>query len=281
MEGNPKARKVPAQERLPGARHFWGGGGSLFQHRCVLAFVVRAASAGKARQSAKARQCHSPLASFTIATGTFPFGSLVEDASGDLFGTTEAGGAANDGTVFELQKGSSSITTLASFTGSNGAKPYAGLVMDSSGNLFGTTYYGGSGWTGSANSGYGTVFAIVHGTASITTLASFNGSNGAYPFAGLVEDSSGDVFGTTSGGGAFSDGTVFEVIKGNGSITTLATCTANNDMPEGTLLEDGSGNLFGTTYYGGLAGGFGSVFEVQQGAGTITTPRVVQFKEWE
>ena len=65
------------------------------------------------------------------------------DGSGNLYGTTDGGGANGDGKVFEVAKGSGTITTLASFNGTNGAEPYSGVIMDSSGNLYGTTYSGG------------------------------------------------------------------------------------------------------------------------------------------
>ncbi len=91
------------------------------------------------------------------------------DSSGNLYGTTSAGGAGGDGTVFELASGSGTITTLASFNGTNGANPDAGLVMDGSGNLYGTT-------TSGASSGGGTVFELAQGSGTITTLASFNGT---------------------------------------------------------------------------------------------------------
>ena len=93
---------------------------------------------------------------------------------GNLYGTTSAGGASSDGTVFELAKGSGTITTLASFNGTNGANPYAGLIMDSSGNLYGTTR---------RRAGDGTVFELAQGSGTITTLASFNGTDGALPEA--------------------------------------------------------------------------------------------------
>ena len=114
------------------------------------------------------------------------------DSSGNLYGTTDVGGTSNKGTVFELAQGSGTITTLASFGGSNGANPFAGLIMDSSGNLYGTTESGGP------PSGYGTVFKLAKGSKTITDLASFNGSNGACPEAGLIMDSSGNLYGTTA-----------------------------------------------------------------------------------
>ena len=85
------------------------------------------------------------------------------------------------------------IVPLASFLNTTGATPSGVLVEDSSGNLFGTTQQGGTG------GGYGTVFEVAHGTGTITTLATFNNCNGANPTGSLVEDSSGDLFGTTGG----------------------------------------------------------------------------------
>src|SRR6202035_146028 len=103
------------------------------------------------------------------------------------------------GTVFEVQQGSGSITTLGAFNGSSGAYALAGLALDTSGNLFGTTYHGRSGYDTRHNqSGNGTVFEVQSGSGTITTLATFNSTNGANPYASLVEDSSGNVFGTTA-----------------------------------------------------------------------------------
>jgi uncharacterized repeat protein (TIGR03803 family) len=192
------------------------------------------------------------LASFNSTNGTKPPGGLVLDGRGDLFGTTSEGGAWGYGTVFEVAAGSGAITTLASFNSTNGANPPAGLVMDGSGDLFGTTAYGGA-W------GAGTVFEVAAGSGAITTLASFNGTDGAVPFAGLVLDGSGNLFGTTLG-------TVFEVAAGSGAITTLASFNhTNGAFPiYAGLVLDGSGNLFGTTSEGG-AWGYGTVFEVVAG----------------
>jgi len=220
------------------------------------------------------------LASFNGSNGDGPEGALVEDSSGNLFGTTYSGGASGNGTVFEVAAGSGSITTLASFNGSNGAYTSAGLVEDSSGNLFGATTWGGIGFNGNYESGNGTVFEVAAGSGSITTLATFNGSNGANPYGGLVEDSGGNLFGTTYFGGAAGDGTVFEVAAGSGSITTLATFNGSNgaypSYGGAGLVEDSSGNLFGTASFGGpgYTGGYsgnGTVFEVAAGSGSITT----------
>jgi uncharacterized repeat protein (TIGR03803 family) len=204
------------------------------------------------------------LATFNGANGASSVGALVEDSHGNLFGTTLQSGAYYDGTVFEVASGSGTITTLATFKGTNGADPAGGLVVDASGNLFGTTFSGGP-----ANSG--TVFEIVSGSGTITTLASFNGTNGNSPNGGLVEDSLGNLFGTTAYGGTAGDGTVFEVAAGSGTITTLASFNGTNGAyPSAGLVRDASGNLFGTASAGGTAAS-GTVFEVASGSGAITT----------
>ena len=163
------------------------------------------------------------LASFDgTGNGTDPNSDLIQDSNGNFFGTTVQGGAFGFGTVFEIAAGSGAITTLASFTGgANGYTPYQRLVLDSEGDLFGTTQHGGA-------SGFGTVFELAHGSSTITVLASFNYSNGAYPQTGLVLDSSGDLFGAAHDGGAFGVGTVFEVAHGSNTITALASFNGSN-----------------------------------------------------
>ena len=137
------------------------------------------------------------LASLNGSDGANIYAGLIIDATGDLFGVAQNGGATNDGTVFELVKSGSSYSapvTLASFTGSNGADPYAGLIMDAAGDVFGTTDNGG------ANDD-GTVFELVKsgsGYSAPVTLVTFTGSNGANPMGGLISDATGDLFGTTS-----------------------------------------------------------------------------------
>ncbi len=346
------------------------------------------------------------LASFNGTDGINPHAGLVMDSSGDLYGTAGSGGAGYYGTVFELVKGSKAITTLTSFNDANGGRPQGGLIMDSSGNLYGTTEYGGAGdgtvfelsphtpeltwippaitysaaltstqldasatdsvtgaavpgtyvytpaagtilpvgiqtlsvtftptdtadyspittkvaldvnqatpaltWNTPASITYGTPlsgrqldataanpntgsavsgsFAYTPGTGTIvprgstvlnvtftptdttdyTTAAAqvtlvvtpsysiddvaFNGSNGTSPIPGLIMDSSGNLYGTTIEGGASDDGTVFELAKGSGTITALASFNGTNGSgPEGALILDSSGNLYGTTVAG-------------------------------
>ena len=207
------------------------------------------------------------LISFTSTNGANPYDSLIIDANGDLFGTTNSGGANGDGTVFEITNTptgyASTPTTLVSFAGTDGVSPYGSLITDAHGDLFGTTNGGGA-------NGFGTVFEITNtptGYASTpTTLVSFNGTNGEYPYGSLIADAHDDLFGTTSSGGANGFGTVFEIINtttGYASTpTTLASFDSTNGAdPQGSLIIDANGDLFGTANSGG-ANGDGTVFEI-------------------
>ena len=119
---------------------------------------------------------------------------MTIDSNGDFFGTTAHGGASNAGTVWEIAKGSSTIATIASFNGTNGSTPVAGVTIAANGDLFGTSYYGGA---SSGPLGDGTVWELTKGSSAITTIASFNGTNGANPDAGVTIDSNGILLGTT------------------------------------------------------------------------------------
>jgi len=131
---------------------------------------------------------------------------LVQDAAGNLYGTTNEGGYFGDGTIFKIAKDTHELTTLYSLGGSSdGANPIAGLIMDAAGNLYGTTLFGGS-----ANNG--TAFRLSAGTNELTTLHSFTGGeDGASPYAGLTADAAGNLYGATNGGFASVYGTVFEL----------------------------------------------------------------------
>lgn len=144
------------------------------------------------------------LVNFNGTNGSGPAGTLIADASGNLYGTTGYGGADNDGTVFKIAAGTDILTTLASLDGTQGEYPSAGLIADAAGNLYGTAFYGGSG-------GEGTVFELAAGASTLSTLAEFDGDNGAFPMAALLADSSGDLYGTTFEGGTDTFGTVFEL----------------------------------------------------------------------
>lgn len=200
---------------------------------------------------------------YTFPSGYASAGGVGVDANGNLFGTTIAGGANNAGTVFELSPngGNYQIQTLWSFTGGDGgSNPYSNIAVDAKGDLFGTTSKGG----GNAD---GTVFELVpqgNGQYTFVTLHRFAGADGQLPMAGVTVDVYGDVFGTTSAGGANGDGVVFELVPTNGSFTySVLHSFAGLDgaQPAASVAIDSNGNLFGTTAYGGTASN-GVVFEI-------------------
>jgi len=187
------------------------------------------------------------LYSFTGgADGASPYGGVVLDGQGNLYGTTYGGGASGAGTVFKLDT-SGNETVLHSFANSpDGANPRAGVVLDAQGNLYGTTSGGGDSY------GEGTVF-MVDMSGNETLLHTFTGEDGIWPFGGLVEDGQGNLYGTTEwGGGKFMSGTVFEV-DATGNFTLLYDFgrLPDGEFPVATLTWY-AGGLFGTTSYGGL-----------------------------
>jgi uncharacterized repeat protein (TIGR03803 family) len=205
------------------------------------------------------------LASFNGADGKWPWGGVVVDSAGNVYGTTFEGVAPRDGpgTVFEVARASGQVTDLATFGDGGGLHPFGGLIADGSGNLYGTTFEGGS-------SRDGAIFEWVHSTGSLSQLASFDGSNGQQPIGGLIMDTSGNLYGTTTYGGGSNDGTVFELARGSGVITTLASFNGTDGAtPRSALVMDASRNLYGTAWAGGASGN-GTIFEVAQGSGTIT-----------
>jgi len=208
------------------------------------------------------------LHSFNNNDGLAPVAGLTFDAAGNLYGTTLYGGAYGYGTVFQLAPGADGTwteTVLYSFAGggTDGASPYSGVVFDSAGNLYGTTFSGGA-------YGYGTVFEVkpgTHGTWSGKVLHSFGkGKNkdGINPYDGLVFDRAHKLYGTTYSGGAYGYGTIFELAlgaKGKWGEKVLHSFNKGKGgaYPYGGVLFDSAGNMYGTTYSGG-AYGYGTVF---------------------
>jgi uncharacterized repeat protein (TIGR03803 family) len=142
------------------------------------------------------------LGSVATITGGGPIGDLVADNQGNLYGVTWNGGVNSVGSVFEANENTGNISLLASFGGNYGSHPEAGLIEDSAGDFFGTTMTGGQ-------YGDGTVFEYDSNTNQLTTVASFDGTDGSNPQAVLIADSQGNLYGTTLGNG--TTGTLFEV----------------------------------------------------------------------
>lgn len=126
------------------------------------------------------------LVNFNNTNGRDPNGVLVQASDGNIYGTTMSGGTTDKGTVFKLSLGGK-LTTLVNFGGTNGEHPRAGLYQASDGNLYGTTYGNYVGTT------YGTVFKVTLG-GKLTTLVSFNKTNGANPQAGLIQANDGNLY---------------------------------------------------------------------------------------
>ncbi len=215
--------------------------------------------------------------------GTYPYGGLIFDAAGNLYGTTSQGGIHSCdwmgcGTVFELspnQDGSWTEKVLHSFgDGTDGAHPYASLIFDAAGNLYGTTSAGGI-HNNCAYGTCGTVFELSpreDGRWTERVLHSFDTDRyGFSPSASLVLDAAGNLYGT-AGGGDVGYGTVFELSPNqDGSWTDLVRHNfgrggEDGGGPMGNLIIDDAGNLYGTTSGGGIHDG-GTAFELSPTGG--------------
>jgi uncharacterized repeat protein (TIGR03803 family) len=193
--------------------------------------------------------------------GADPFASLIRDAHGNLFGTTFAGGKFNLGTVFEITaRGKGRV--LHSFNGKkDGACPYSSLVQDSAGNLYGTAFVGGA-------HAAGTVFRLAP-SGKFRVLYTFAGKrDGGNPYAGLIRDTMGNLYGTAENGGNLKVcgqdgcGVVFR-IDASGKETVLHAFRGGVDgsRPMGGLVRDAKGNFYGTTVVGGV-NGLGTIFKL-------------------
>jgi len=185
--------------------------------------------------------------------GVAPDGSLIFDAKGNLYGTTQAA-LGGQGTVFELSPGSGGTWTekvLYTFTGgADGGSPVGGLVFDSLGNLYGTTNLGGA-------FGLGTIFELVAGSGGTWTekvLHSFTGGNdGSSPLGGtLIPDSAGNLYGVAVQGGLHDYGVVFKLTRGSPwsyKVLYAFLGGSGGSYPQGSLVFDGAGNLYGVASF--------------------------------
>jgi uncharacterized repeat protein (TIGR03803 family) len=231
--------------------------------------------------------CTTALCSFWSSTVLYAFsggsdgatplyGDLTFDQTGNMYGTTSAGGSGN-GVVYEMMGSGSNWTEqpLYAFSGSlDGGTPYSGVIFDSAGNLYGTTTAGGA-------SGNGTVYELSPSGSGWTeqVLYSFQGgSDGSYPAAGLIFDQSGNLYGATASGGTGSGGTVFELSPSgsNWTHTVLYNFTGSTQCgPWGTLTLQ-AGSLYGTTVCDG-ANNNGNVFELTPSGSSWTYRSLYDF----
>ena len=186
--------------------------------------------------------------------GSQPWSDVVLDSSGNLYGTTYFGGAANDGVVFRLDA-SGTESVIHSFRGPDGQNPVGNLIRDAAGNLYGTTSLGGA-------HNYGVLFKI--DTNGIeTVLHSFHGDDGTYPSRELYRDLSGDLFGTTIHGGRHGCGVVFEfTTAGHFVVMHSFNPAIEGCVPATNLVRDAAGDFFGATNTTGVLGS-GSFFKLK------------------
>ena len=229
----------------------------------------------------------TPIYSFNFHDhdGTAPYARVIFGPDGLLYGTTNTGGAANFGTVFSLRPPATACTTavcswdetiLYSFAGSaDGGYPYYGdLIFDQAGNIYGTTSNGGS-------SNHGVVFRLTPSGSgwAESVLWNFNGgSDGGGPYAGVIFDNAGNLYGTTTYGGSNRLGTVYELspAQSGWSETTLYSFTnSDNGGGSGGLIMDAHGDLFGIT---GNQDGGGAAYELtpQNGSWSFTLLQTFQ-----
>jgi uncharacterized repeat protein (TIGR03803 family) len=241
------------------------------QGGCGIVFELSPSSNGVWKQTV--------LHAFTYVDGAFPQAGLVRDAAGNLYGTTVSGGQlCRCGAVYELSPTSTGgwkETVLYSFyNGADGFVPYSQLVLDAAGNLYGTTATGGSTTTACSTIGCGVVFMLSpssNGGWKEKVLYTFDGTDGAYLYSGVIFDEAGNLYGETyTGLGAGSRGTVFKLSptsSGPWTLTTLHGFSGNDaSYPGGGLVFDKAGNLYGTTQgvssQGACPPSCGSVFEL-------------------
>ena len=196
------------------------------------------------------------------ADGSEPYSGLMQGSNGNLYGTTAKGGAYNLGAVYEISP-AGQFRTIHSFCAkpgcADGASPYAGLVEDANGNLYGTTHYGGA-------NGYGNVFEITAAHQFIP-VHTFENTDGSYPSSALILAGDGNLYGTTSydNNGV---GTIFQITAAGEfhSLYTFCTCTGAN--PLGALLQATDGTFYGTTIGGGTSND-GTIFSFSTGLGPL------------
>jgi uncharacterized repeat protein (TIGR03803 family) len=212
------------------------------------------------------------LYSFDVTHGYYPFAPLVQGTDGNFYGTTEVGGASSSyGVVYKITP-SGKLTVIYNFDGTHGGQPLSPLLQGSDGNFYGTT-------TGFGSKGGGVVFKITM-TGKLTVLHNINtATEGAEPFAGLVQATDGNLYGTTGSGGATSQGTIFRIspIKPYPYKVLYNFDGTTGAQPQVTLLQHTNGILYGDTQQGGTGnvgcpvGDCGVAYSLNIGVGPLVS----------
>lgn len=233
----------------------------------VMRAAVLVAGAALLAVGASGQATFTPIYQFTGGAndGGNPNGPLVEDAAGNLYGTATTGGAYSNGTVFKLVNSGGSYTATAIYSfPAGGAHSAVGVVLDSAGNVYGTTPDGG------ANS-KGNVFELLNngdGTYTYTNLWSFAGTpDGQTPSAPVTLDAEGNLYGTVQVGGSNSEGAVFELMPNGGAYSerilySFGSTTGDGIRPTARVTLDAAGDIFGTAELGGASPANGAAFEL-------------------
>ncbi len=259
---------------LPGARVIFGPGGSLYGttvyggtgHCPGTVFSLRPQA--RACQTASCPWAETVLYNFCSNNpyDGWDANDIAFDPAGNLYGTTSQGGPTGHGVVYELTPSNGSWTETVIYGVPNGSGvPYSGVILDQTGNLYGTGYIGDS----------GTVYELTTPGWGYQLLHQFSIGDGFDPFGGLIFDKSGNLYGGTLCGGSSGEGTVYEMSPSNGAwtLTTLYNFTTGDPNycggPYASLVMDAAGNLYGTTHSGG-AYKYGSVFKLTPSNGGWT-----------
>ncbi len=246
---------------------FAGGSDGANPYAADLAFDDRGNFYGTTGNGGDSNQCQDGCGTvykMTYANGTWtesvihsfaayvdgqPWAGVTFDAAGNLYGTTKSSGPRGSGAVYELVPSGNGWTerVLYSFSGSDGAYPYSGIILDSAGNLYGTTCCGG------AHNG-GTVFELVRSGANFTMQTLYNFPAPGGPYGNVAIDAAGNVYGSTQEGGAYNRGIIFRLSPATGGWVFADLHDfdgTDGSYPFGDVTFDASGNLYGTTTSGG------------------------------
>ncbi|HWY21099.1 MAG TPA: choice-of-anchor tandem repeat GloVer-containing protein [Candidatus Acidoferrum sp.] len=249
MEGIAN-RISPLPSSVSAARKLW------FRGALSLAVTLGLTAVSPVSQA----QTLTVLYSFASYTDGYPPSAVIRDAAGNLYGTTFYGGTPGNGTVFKLDaSGNKTVLHAFTTTHSDGRSPSAGLVLRGQ-DFYGTTTAGGT-------SASGTVFKLDKNSKESVLYSFTGGADGGNPFAGLIRDASGNLYGTTFNGGIGSYGTVFK-LDATGKETVLYKFTGGEDgqNPGLGVVQDAAGNLYGMT---GIGGDLSCTYDVGGGCGTV------------